>query len=389
MIELKENYQKELAYREELLKVWKNREFWRSFFAMMAVICILGIIALGVLSVLIPNFFNSIILIAMIACAVVFIIMLISRHALSKACRRAFDKFWKSDVRSQRHFDQVKREKVDPVLENQIVIGVSSTLYTFATYLYEKKKRKSDGEHDVTYDVGDAKNNPPKLWRAPVSAATAYIDDVEVGAIDVSPDSRFTTFRVTPGLHTLKLKIRRDYADLDKSLEIMTPTLTFTVNGNYHIVSYQLNASLNVRGTLKYSLKTVEYDDMVSYIRDLAYAEEQMEQEVLDQTQAVWEPQNKAELILSMLNQSKGDHNKSELSGKLERRAQVLYCKLYPDVETEAEHRERELKTYGPEVLLMGDVAKDLEKARVDARIKRDNRIEIVATLKREKSEQK
>jgi hypothetical protein len=65
----------------------------------------------------------------------------------------------------------------------------------------------------------------------------------------------------------------------------------------------------------------------------------------------------------------------------------VLYRELYPNEETEEEFLERELKAYGPEALLFGDVAKKLEKARVDARIQPNNRIEILATLRREKKE--
>lgn len=363
MIELKEKYQSELAYTEETLKAWKRREGARIFFRALTVIFLLAGIAVAAWLWYVNRSekgYNAYIYagIALGCTAIVLLINGLIRYALSKACRKAFDKYQKSDVRSSRLFDQIKREKVDPILENQIVVNIHSTLWTHATYVYEDSKHKFIDDFGAEI-VGahEKKNNPPRLWEGPVSAATAYIDDIEVGAIDVSKDSPFTTFRVNPGLHTLKLKIRRDYIDLDKSLEIMTPALPFSVDGDYHIVRYLLNAYLNERGVLKYTLKTTEYDDMVTYIRDLYNAAEQF------------------------------DPNKTELSPRLIRRAAILYAELHPDEETEEEFLERELRTYGPEALVMGDVAKKLESARLDARIKQNNRIEIFATLKRDKGD--
>ena len=363
MIELKENYQSELTYSEVTLKSWKRREGARTFFrALTVILLIAGIAAAALLWYMNRNADGYTALIyagIALGCTVALLIINgVIRHALSNACRKAYDRYQRSDVRSSRLFDQIKREKVDPILENQIVVNVHSTLLTHATYVYEDAKSKFiDDTGAETVGMREKKNNPPQLWEGPVSAATAYIDDIEVGAIDVSKDSPFTTFRVNPGLHTLKLKIRRDYADLDKSLELMTPALPFSVDGDYHIVRYLLDAVLNDRGVLKYTLRTSEYDDMVTYIRDLYNASEQF------------------------------DPNKSELSRKLIRRAAVLYAELHPDEETEEEFLERELRTYGPEALVMGDVAKKLEAARLDARFKQDNRIEIFATLKRDKGD--
>ncbi|MBQ8309915.1 MAG: hypothetical protein IJX80_02760 [Clostridia bacterium] len=364
MIALKENYQSEVAYTEETLRSWKRREGARTFFRALTVLLLLAGIAVAVLVWYMnrnADGYNAYIYAGIALCCTVIVLIIngIIRYALSGACRKAYDKYQKSDVRSQRLFDQVKREKVDPILENQIVINVHSTLLTHATYVYEDRKNKfADDFGAETVSSREKKNNPPRLWEGPVSAATAFIDDIEVGAIDVSKDSPFTTFRVNPGLHTLKLKIRRDYVDLDKSLEITTPALPFSVNGDYHIVRYILNATLNERGTLRYTLKTSEYDDMVTYIRDLCNVTEQL------------------------------DPNKTELTPKLQRRAAVLYAELHPDEETEEEFLERELNTYGPEALVMGDVAKRLEASGMDARFKHDNRIEIVATLKRDKGDQ-
>ena len=362
MIALKEKYQSELAYCEEMLRVWKRRERARSFFRAMTLLFLLAGIAAAAYLWYInreAEGYDAYVKagIALGSTVIVLIINGFIRHALSNACRRAYDKYQKADVRSQYLFDQVKREKVDPILENQIVVSIHSSLLTYATYIYEDEDNPF-GEDVVTEKVysREKRNNPPMLWEGPVSAATAYIDDIEVGAIDVSPESSFTTFRVNPGLHKLKLKICRDYIDLNKSLEITTPALPFSVDGDYHIVRYLLHASLNERGVLRYTLKTSEYDDMVTYVRDLCNASEQF------------------------------DHNKTELTPKLMRRAKVLYKELHPDEISDEEFLKRELKTYGPEALVMGDVAKQLESSGMDARFKNEKRIEIVATLKREKA---
>ena len=213
MVELKEKYQRELAYREETLGAWKRREGWRSFFRAMTVIFLLaGLAAAAWLYYVNRNASGyEAYIYAGIALGVTVVVLILNgiiRHALSNSCRRAFDKFWKSDVRVQRLFEQIKREKVDPVLENQIVVNIASTLTTFATYIYEDENNEfsdDDAAVEIVSAKKSKKKNPPKTWSGPVSAAIAFIDDIEVGAIDVSADSPFTTFRVSPftGIITL------------------------------------------------------------------------------------------------------------------------------------------------------------------------------------------
>ena len=164
--ELKEKYQRELAYREETLNAWKRREGWRSFFRAMTVIFLLAGLAAAVWLFYVNR--NSsgydAYIFAGIALGITVLVLILNgiiRHGLSNSCRRAFDKFWKADVRSQRIFDQIKRAKVDPVLENQVVICISSTLSTFATYIYEDENN-TFGDSDFGVELVPNKKNKKK-----------------------------------------------------------------------------------------------------------------------------------------------------------------------------------------------------------------------------------
>lgn len=366
MTGMKERYLYSSFDTQEAFASWKRKEGVRSFFrALTVLILIAGIVAAAWLwydnrtaEGNIPYIYAGI---ALGATLLLLIVNGIIRHAISNACRRAYDRFYQWGHRTRNISEHIKREKVDPMLENRIVISIWSYLTAPKLYVEDLEKRGidiDDDEYQIEEEMVSKKKShkeEPERFEGPVSSAIVYIDDVEVGAIDLNSD--FSSFHVTPGLHALKIKIRRDYfyPDIAKSLEFTTPVNPIFVNGDYRVVRYELHAKINRSGMLRYELKNVEYDDLVSFVRDY------------------YRPGEWNEIISEDL-----------FTKKLHNRAQILQEELYGHPMTEEERRHEEAETFGQETVTMGDVAKQLEGTQHDARLPKNQPFEIIATLKRE-----
>ncbi len=360
MTDMKERYLCSAFDTQEAFASWKRREGARSFFrALTVLILIAGIVAAGWVWYINKDadgyrpYIDAGIVLG--ATLLLLIVNGIIRHTISNACRRTYDKYYRLANRTQNISEHIKREKVDPMLENQIVISIRSFLDAPVEFEYETKDNRFDDDDDYEcVSVKDRNKEVREKLSGPVSSAIVYIDDVEVGAVDL--DSEFSTFRVNPGLHALKIKIRKDYPYFEKSLELTTPVNPISVNGDYRVVLYSLCAKMN-RGTLSYTLKTSEYDDLVSFMRD-SYNTAELDGTVSDEL----------------------------LTNKLRKRARVLHEELYSDQETEEDIRQEEGMLFGQETVAFGDLAKKLEGTQHDARLNKNRQFEIVATLRREKN---
>ena len=184
---------------------------------------------------------------------------------LSIVCRTVFKKYATKADHVDIKLDNLKREKIDNVLENQIVVSVRSIFETLVEY---EDVLDGEEEDDDEYEYFDAdKVGPPeaRIFKGAVDNAVVYIDGVEVGAVDL--DSEFSCFRVEPGLHSLKIVIRKEFPYYGKQLVLETPINPIRVDGDYRIVLYTLLTKQN-RGVIRYKLKVAEYDDMVIFMRD-------------------------------------------------------------------------------------------------------------------------
>ena len=241
--------------------------------------------------------------------------------------------------------DNLKREKIDAVLENQIVVSVRSIFETLLDY---EEVLDDEDEDDDDYEYLDVDEDSPaevRVINGAVDNAVVYIDGMEVGAVDL--DSEFSCFRVEPGLHSLKIVIRKEFPFYNKQLVLETPINPIRVDGDYRIVLYTLLTKQH-KGIIRYKLKASEYDDMVIFMRDTRQAGN------LDAT-----------------------FNADRLSKRLIKRAKKLHVKIFGIPETEEQMRIRETGLYGQETVHMEALSKNMPSTYHDARFSKTNKIEI------------
>lgn len=364
---LKDDYLKTVYTKKRRLGVWKKWEFFRLLFIWAAWLTLAAGVVTGILrwarAAVASNlgrdqfFFFDIgsdyeffihkatafwIVAGLIAFAVFGILAIIFSFVCKAKYRRYSTKADHVDIK----LDNLKREKIDSVLENQIVVSVRSIFETLVEY---EEVADGEAEDDDEYEYFDAsKAGTPELrsFTGSVDNAVVYIDGVEVGAVDL--DSEFSCFRVEPGLHTLKIAIRKEFPYYGKQLVLETPTNPIRVDGDYRIVLYSLLTKQN-KGVIRYKLKVAEYDDMVIFMRDTRQAA------------------NPDDL-----------HNADKLSKYLKKRATKLHIKLFGVPETEEQYRLRESALYGEETANMEALSRNMSSTYHDARINRANKIEVV-----------
>ena len=260
-------------------------------------------------------------------------------------CRKLYKKYATKSDHVDIKLDNLKREKIDNVLENQIVVSVRSIFETLVEY---EDVLEGEEEDDDEYEYFDAsKAGPPesRVFTGSVDNAIVYIDGLEVGAVDL--DSEFSCFRVEPGLHSLKIVIRKEFPYYGKQLVLETPINPIRVDGDYRIVLYTLLTKQN-RGIIRYKLKVSEYDDMVIFMRDVREAEN---------------PDAKK--------------NPDKLNKYLRKRSKKLHAKIFGIPETEEQMRARETRLFGEETVSMEALSKNMGSAYHDARFDKTNKIEI------------
>ena len=360
---LKEDYLHTVFRKKQVLNSWKGWERLRRLCGFLAVISLLGFVAFGfflwALATRRGNLdyelfthlrfvdyyvFNDTIKYSFVG-AVLFAGFGLVRIILSIVCRKKYKKYATKADHVDIKLDNLKREKIDSVLENQIVISVRSIFETLVEY---EDVMEGEAEDDDEYEYFDAdKAGPPeaRIFTGAVDSAVVYIDGIEVGAIDL--DGEFSCFRVEPGLHSLKIVIRKEFPYYNKQLVLETPVNPIKVDGDYRIVLYTLLTRQN-RGIIRYKLKVAEYDDMVIFMRDL---------------REIGNPDAKK--------------NPDKLSRYLRKRSKKLRAKLFGIPETEEQMRARETSLFGEETVNMEALSKNMGSTYHDARFDRSNKIEL------------
>ena len=261
-------------------------------------------------------------------------------------CRSAYKKYATKSDHAEIKLDNLKREKIDHVLENQIVVSVRSIFETLVEYEDVLDGEEEDDDEYEYFDADKVGVPEARVFTGAVDNAVVYIDGIEVGAVDL--DSEFSCFRVEPGLHSLKIIIRKEFPYYGKQLVLETPINPIRVDGDYRIVLYSLCTKQN-KGVIRYKLKVAEYDDMVIFMRDTRQAG------------------NIDEL-----------HNADRLSGYLRKRSKKLHAKIFGVPETEEQRRARESYLYGEETVNMEDLSKNMGSTYHDARFKQTSKVEVV-----------
>ena len=360
---LKEDYLQTVYYKKQNLSKWKNWETLRYLAGFFAWVSLIGGIGFGFflwayatrIGHLDVDFFthlgfadfyvfNRTLDFAAIG-VILFAVFGILYIIFSVVCKKMYKKYATKSDHVDIKLDNLKREKIDSVLENQIVISVRSIFETLVEY---EDVLEGEEEDDDEYEYFDAdKVGPPeaKIFTGAVDNAVVYIDGIEVGAIDL--DSEFSCFRVEPGLHSLKIVIRKEFPYYNKQLVLETPVNPIRVDGDYRIVLYTL-LTKQIRGVIRYKLKVAEYDDMVIFMRDVRETEN---------------PDAKK--------------NPDNLNKYLRKRSNKLHAKLFGIPETEEQIRERETRLFGEETVNMEALSKNMGSTYHDARFSKANKIEI------------
>ena len=305
--------------RQESIARWKRCESARGVMKALALVSLLlGVVAAALLWFIYreADGFREFIVagVGLGAGIVLAIIFVLIRAGISASCNKAYVDCFVHDMEMQEGADDIKSETLDPVLENSIVISIHSHLE--APVEYEEIESDADLEDGSVYEyVNDINQSETEHFNGPVNSAIVYIDDVEVGAVDLG--SEFSVFHVNPGLHTLKIKIRKEYAHYGKTLELQTPVNPVFVDGNYRICRYTLDAKSRDNVNITYSLKLAEYDDLAIYRRELHDTD-----------------------MLETIDRD------ADLSAKLQKRARHLYKKLRIREEYVDTFREQEEKRF-------------------------------------------
>ncbi len=204
------------------------------------------------------------------------------RSRVSRTCEKQYIQCFISDMRLQDGADAIKAQTVDPILENSIVISIRSHLKAPAEYEEvdaseldendefdfvsapetKKKKKSKKAKRSRRHEDSEV-----EVFERPVNSAIVFIDDVEVGAVDLAGE--FSVFRVNPGLHSLRIKLRNEYPHYEKTLELMTPVNPVYIDGDYRILYYTVDAISRDNVHISYQLNLAEYDDMSVFRRDV------------------------------------------------------------------------------------------------------------------------
>ena len=360
---LKEDYLQTVYYKKRVLGAWKRWEGLRSFVAFLAFFALLGSALLGTYLWYVHYkgvgndayyFFNvgnyqhhvyAISAKVWVAGVAAFALLGILFLIVSLVCRKKFKKYNTKSDHVDIKLDNLKREKIDSVLQNQIVVSVRSIFDTIVEYEDVLEGEEEDDEEYEYFDASEVGAPEHRTITGSVDSAIVYIDGMEVGAIDL--DSEFSCFRVEPGLHSLKITIKKEFPIYGKQLILETPVNPIRIDGDYRIVLYTL-LTKQKGGVIRYKLKVAEYDDMVIFMRD---------------TREIGNVDEK--------------HNADKLTPHLYKRAKKLHTKIYGIPVSEEERRARERELFGEETVNMEDLSKNMGSAYHDARFNRANKIEI------------
>ena len=210
--EMKEDYLNTVYDKEKSLASWKRRERWRGFFGFLMVLSVIAGIAAAIYLWYVNSdldgyepFINA--GIALGAGILLCIVLGLIRLAISASCKKAYIKFNTNTEYADIKLDNLKRAKIDNVLQNQIVIAVRSFFETLVEYEEVAEDEVEDHENYEYFDADKCGAPELRTFEGSVDSALVYIDGIEVGALDL--DSEFSCFRVEPGLHSVKVVIKK------------------------------------------------------------------------------------------------------------------------------------------------------------------------------------
>lgn len=343
--------------KQESLLRWKRRESARSFLKALMILLLLAGVAAAVAfwyfkkDVPLTNVSEHLYSIISLGAGILLCIICgFVRVAVSSSCKAGFAAYYTDINKAEDRLEDLKREQLDPILENSIVVSTRALLEAPVEYEYEDEDNPFDDDGDYEYVDDDAPANETEILCGSVSSALVYIDGMEVGAVDLN--TNFSTFRVTPGLHSLKLKIKKDLSSYNKCIEIETPVNPISVNGDYRVVLYTLDCKQKVNNDLSYALRVTEYDDMVTFMRDI-----------------------------HATNADEKRSKYADLSRKLKRRARKLYRELFDLSEDEYSEQYLERALFGNEKVRFDSLAERLQATRQDAVTARTPKVEIAASV--------
>lgn len=344
--------------QQEALFRWKGKESARSFLKGLMILFLLAGIAAAVAfwylkkDVPLTNFSEHLYSIISLGAGVLLCIIFgLIRLAVSGSCKKAFAVYHRSIEKSEVRLEDLKREQLDPILENSIVVSTRAILEAPVEYEYEDESNPFDDDGDYDYEDEKAPvRGETEILYGSVSSALVYIDGIEVGAVDLN--TNFSTFRVTPGLHSLKLKLRKDLLSYNKSIEIETPVNPISVNNDYRVVLYTVDCKQKPNNSLSYALRVTEYDDMVTFMREI-----------------------------HATNADEVRSGYSDLPRKLRKRARKLQNELFGDDDNEYLEQYMERSLFGNEKVRFDSLAERLQATRQDAVTARTPKVELIASI--------
>ncbi len=287
---MRKHYLRATFNRQESISQWKKLESIRS--ALKAAMIFFALVGIALGASLLALYWSAEdarkwilagvgLAIGLVLCIAAGII----RHRVSLACEEKYISYFVHDMFVQDGADAIKAETVDPVLENAIVISINSTLTAPAEYeerqitraeiakindeetLLEIQKYRAKADAVDIFGKKVMQDGDYDHFSGSVNHAVVFVDNIEVGVVDLG--SEFSVFRVNPGLHTLRIKIRKDYPHYDKVLNVETPITPVYIENDYRIFRYTIDAASADNQNVSYKLKCAEYDDMATFRRDL------------------------------------------------------------------------------------------------------------------------
>ncbi|MBQ9773396.1 MAG: hypothetical protein IJW30_01900 [Clostridia bacterium] len=279
LVALRSDYLIASVDRQDALVRWKRAESRRSLFGFLLGLClVIGLIATVAVWLPYTNDLSNVygylyVLTSLAVTALLCAVFGLLRAVANATSEKEYIRCYTSENRLEQFADAIKAETLDPVLEGSIVISVRSLLtaspyeYTEDPHFDADLPKDSEPQKKVTKfkPIPKHAHGGMQVFSSPVNSAVIYIDGKEVGLLDL--DSEFSVYRVSHGTHTVKVKIKKEYFALNKTLELETTPVSVTLHGGYRVQLYTVDARL-YNGKIAYALKLSEYDDITTFRRD-------------------------------------------------------------------------------------------------------------------------
>ncbi len=281
--------------------LWEEREsrlgIWKALIAAALIAGVLAAALIGYLNRSLGDYRTY--LYAGVAFCISLLFVLIFRLALGgseKKCRRAFTAYYDAERTLKECRDELKREKLEYLLENQLLIYADSSLsysasedpkfrsaaaaaaqlyqrhpYDDEFHFYNPKKDPNVAALNSAEFCKQTKSGGQIVREESVDLAKVLVDDREIGSLD--PERMFTSFAAIPGAHAIKLEIKKDYPLCEKTLQTTAPAVTVDLRGGYRILYYHIDAVAE-GGNISYALRLSQYDDILTFMREAHHSDE-------------------------------------------------------------------------------------------------------------------